>query len=42
MSVRVILEVKAKPGAGGEVVAFFRSVLPETRAYEGCTSVDAL
>ena len=42
MAVRVILEVKAKPGTGDEVVAFFRSILPETRAFEGCTSVDTL
>ena len=42
MAVRVILEVKAKPGTGDEVVAFFRSIMPETRAYEGCTSVDTL
>ena len=42
MAVRVILEVKAKPGTGDELVALFRSILPETRAYEGCTSVDTL
>ena len=42
MAVRVILEVKARPGTGDEVVAFFRSIMPETRAYEGCTSVDTL
>lgn len=42
MAVRVILEVRAKPGTGDEVVAFFGSILPETRAYEGCTSVDTL
>ena len=42
MAVRVILEVKAKPGTGDELIAFFRSILPETRAYGGCTSVDAL
>ena len=24
------------------MIAFFRSILPETRAYEGCTSVDVL
>ena len=42
MAVRVILEVKAKPGTGDELIAFFRSILPETRGYEGCTSVDAL
>ena len=42
MAVRVILEVRAKSGTGDEVVAFFRSILPETRAYESCTSVDTL
>ena len=42
MAARVILEVKAKPGTGDELIAFFRSVLPETRAYEGCTSVETL
>ena len=42
MAVRVILEVRAKPGTGDELVAFFRSILSETRAYEGCTSVDTL
>ena len=42
MATRVILEVKAKPGTGDELVAFFRSILPETRAHEGCMSVEAL
>ena len=42
MAVRVILEVKAKPGTGDELVAFFRSILAETRAYEGCTRVETL
>ena len=42
MAVRVILDVKAKTGTGDELVAFFRSILPETRAYEGCTSVNTL
>ncbi len=42
MAVRVIVNAKAKPGTGDEIVAFFRSILPETRAYEGCVSVDAL
>ena len=36
MAVRVILEVQAKPGTGDELVAFFRSILADTRAYEGC------
>ncbi len=42
MATRVFLEVRAKPGTGAELIAFFRSILPETRAHEGCTSVDAL
>ena len=42
MAAKVILDVKAKPGTGDELMAFFRSILPETRAYEGCTSVDTL
>ncbi len=42
MAVRVVLEVRAKPGTGNELVAFFRSILEETRGYEGCTSVDTL
>ena len=42
MAARVILEVKAKPGTGDELIAFLGSVLPETRGYEGCTSVETL
>jgi len=42
MAAGVILEVKAKPGTGDELVAFFRSILPETRAHDGCTSVETL
>ena len=42
MAVSVILEVKAKPGTGDELIAFFKSILPETRAFEGCTSVETL
>ena len=42
MAVWAVLEVKAKPGTGDELVAFFRSILAEMRAYEGCTSVDTL
>ena len=42
MATRVILETKAKPGTGDALVAFFRSILPETRAYEGCTGVETL
>ena len=42
MSVRVFLELKANPGTGDELVAFFGSILSDTRAYEGCKSVDVL
>ena len=42
MATRVILDVKGKPGTGNELIAFFRSILPETRSHEGCTSVEAL
>ena len=42
MATRVILEVKAKPGTGNDLVAFFRSILPETRAHEGCKIVNTL
>ncbi len=42
MAVKVILEVKAKPGTGDELVAFFRSILPDTRAHDGCISVETL
>ena len=41
-AVRVILDVEAKPGTGHEVFTFFRSTLPETRAYEGFVTVEAL
>ena len=42
MATKVILEVRAKPGTGAELIAFFKSILPETRAHEGCTSVETL
>lgn len=36
MTVRVVLQARAKPGSGNEVAAFFQSIMPGTRAYEGC------
>ena len=42
MATKVLLEVQAKPGTGDDLIAFFRSILPETRAHEGCTSVETL
>ena len=42
MAVRVLFEMKAKPGTGADVVSHFRSILPETRSQEGCISVEVL
>jgi len=36
----VLVEVKAKVGTGGDLVGWFRQVLPDTRAYDGCIGVD--
>jgi len=40
MAATIILEVKAKPGGGDELVALFKNILPDTRSYDGCISVD--
>lgn len=42
MAVKVLLELKAKPGKGAELLAAFREILPDTRAYAGCIGVDTL
>ena len=42
MATKVLLELQAKPGTGDELIAFLGAILPETRAYEGCTSVETL
>lgn len=42
MAVRVVLEMKAKTGTGNDLVAAFKSTLADTRAFEGCTSIDVL
>ena len=42
MAVRVVLEMKAKAGTGNDLIAAFKSTLPEARAFEGCVSIDAL
>lgn len=42
MAVTVLLEIKAKAGTGGALVGVFKDILPDTRAYEGCISVDVL
>lgn len=40
MAATVLLEVKAKPGTASELVATFKSILGDTRAYDGCKGVD--
>lgn len=42
MAVKIVLELKAKPGAGDSLLETFRSILPDTRAYDGCIGVDTL
>ncbi len=36
----VLLEVQVKPECVEEVKAFLKEVLPDTRAYAGCQSID--
>lgn len=42
MAVKILLELKAKPGTGGELLAIFREILPDTRAYDGCLGIETL
>ena len=42
MTVIVILEVKAKPGTGNDLVSTFKELLPDTRAYEGIIDINVL
>ena len=42
MAVIVILEVKAKPGTGNDLVSTFKELLPDTRAYEGIIDINVL
>lgn len=41
MTVKVILQVRAKPNTGNVVAEFLQSIMPEARAYAGCTSAVA-
>ena len=41
MTTTVLLEIKAKPGTGADMVATFKSILGDTRAYDGCQGVEA-
>ena len=40
MAATIILEVKIKPGSGDETIALFKELLPDTRKYDGCISID--
>jgi len=40
MSVIVLLEAQVKPEAVDEVKATLKEILPDTRAYDGCQSID--
>ncbi|MEM7250307.1 MAG: antibiotic biosynthesis monooxygenase family protein [Pseudomonadota bacterium] len=40
MAATILLEVTAKAGTGDKLVEFFKSILVDTRAYDGCKSVD--
>jgi quinol monooxygenase YgiN len=40
MSTVVLLEMQVKPEAVNEVKAFFKEILPDTRAYAGCQGLD--
>ena len=42
MSVKVILEVQAKPECVDELKATFEAILPDTRSYTGCIEVKVL
>ena len=41
MSVKMILEINLKPEATAGMEAGMKEALPDTRAYEGCISVEA-
>ncbi len=42
MSVRMILEISIKPEAGADMEQGLRAALSETRAFDGCISVDVM
>jgi quinol monooxygenase YgiN len=37
----VVLECTARPGVSAELCALFNSMLPDTRAFDGCESINA-
>jgi len=40
MSVTVLLEMQVKPDAVGEMKSILKKMLPDTRAFDGCQSID--
>ncbi|PWQ95141.1 putative quinol monooxygenase [Leucothrix arctica] len=42
MSVNVILEVQSKPESIDELKSTFEKILPDTRSYDGCLSVEVM
>ncbi len=42
MAVKVLLELKAQPGKGAELLDMFRQILPDTRAYDGNIGIETL
>ncbi len=40
MSVIVLVDMQVKPEAVGEMKSNLKKILPDTRAYDGCQSVD--
>jgi quinol monooxygenase YgiN len=41
MAVTIILEVQAKKGTGNDLLATMKAVLPDTRSFDGCISLNA-
>ncbi|MBF0276554.1 MAG: antibiotic biosynthesis monooxygenase [SAR324 cluster bacterium] len=42
MSVTVVLELQAKPESSDELRATLKAILPDTRAFEGCESIEVV
>ena len=42
MTCTVLLELKVKPGTGDKVIATMKSILPDTRSYDGNIGVDVI
>jgi quinol monooxygenase YgiN len=42
MAIPILLSGKAKDGKISELLSLFKEILPETRSYEGCISLDML